>query len=117
MPLQKRPRGRPPMPCNRIDSVTRGRKSAKALKSLRTKLCLQRANATYYPYRCTSTPYGCMSFRQTNRKSKSPRNPQHTQPRNVTPKAKARTSFCAQKTHNMNMNMNFLNDLAKMTRR
>jgi hypothetical protein len=55
----KRPRGRPPMSCYRIDSVTYGRKTVKAKTALRSKMCLSRSTKKYPPYRCRSTPTGC----------------------------------------------------------
>ena len=56
---QSRPRGRPPMPCSKINTVTHGRKKECSKKDLRTKLCAKRSKTTYLPYRCDMTSTGC----------------------------------------------------------
>lgn len=48
------------MPCQRIRSITYGRKSPQALARLRLGMCQKRALNPYKPYRCRTSPNGCM---------------------------------------------------------
>ena len=58
---RNRPRGRPPMLCPRIDTITYGRSSEQSKTKLRTKMCSKREQNPYLPYKCHRTPSGCRS--------------------------------------------------------
>ena len=64
MPTSTRPRGRPPMPCAKIDYLSYGRKSSAAKSKLRSTTCAKRSKSTYPPYKCNMTSVGCRATQQ-----------------------------------------------------